>query len=241
MNFTDIVRLAAHGESETVELKASTGQLTRAGKALCGFLNRQGGQVIFGVGPGGQITGQIVADKTLQEIGALLRSFEPQPPISFERIAIPNAAVGVRFLASGYIAPLRVSHDLRFRQREILHLLAGKGPTPLRVIRAGLESVPSDRTIQMELAHLKRLRLTDSGAVGGARSTGCGATPSSLRYSLRYSLTTAAAPAPSRTPAPWRSASPSFPGAGGGGPGSLPGPAAPRSRRGSPPPAGCAR
>jgi len=455
MNFADIVRLAAQGESETVELKSSTGQLPRAGKALCGFLNRQGGLVIFGVGPNGEIGGQIVSDKTLQDVAALLRSFEPQPPISIERIPVPessleiivleaqtrtdlapfafegrayerlgttvammsqgryqelllnrihnqhrwenqpaegyhiqdldedeilrtlrlgissgrmpessgigpadildrlglrvdghllnaavvtfgrrflprlpqcqlrmarfkgtdktefldqnqilghgfrlleealiflrrhlpvagrvqpgiferadeplfplealrealvnafchrdysysgggvslavfddsleiwsdgrlpfgitvedlrgdhlsrprnpliaeaffrrglverwgrgtqkiielctraghpepefleqNAAVGVRFLASGYIAPLRVSHDLTFRQREILHLLAGKGPTPLRVIRAGLENVPSDRTIQIELSHLKRLGLTDSGGRG---------------------------------------------------------------------------
>lgn len=91
MNFADIERLAAQGESETVEFKASTGQLPRAGKALCGFLNHRGGLLIFGVGPGGEITGQIVSDKTLQDIAGMLRSFEPQPSVSVERIALPES------------------------------------------------------------------------------------------------------------------------------------------------------
>ena len=455
MNLADIELVAAQGESETVEFKASTGQLPRAGKALCGFLNRLGGLLLFGVDPDGRIAGQLVSDKTLQDVGMLLRSFEPLPPISIERVplsgssrevivleaqartdlapftfegrayerlgttvsvmpqsryqelllnrihthhrwenqpaegydiqdldegeilrtlrhgiasgrmpessamspaevldrlglrahgrllkaavvtfgrrflpdfpqcqlrmarfkgtdktefldqnqifghafllleeaqlflrrhlpvagriqpglferadepffpiealrealvnafchrdySIPgggvsvgvfdncleiwsdghlpfgitvedlkgehrsrprnpliaeaffrrglierwgrgtqkivelctlaghpepelleqSAAVGVRFLANGYVAPLRVSQDLTLRQREILHLLAGKGPTPLRAIRADLENAPSDRTIQVELAHLRRLGLTDSGGRG---------------------------------------------------------------------------
>jgi ATP-dependent DNA helicase RecG len=92
MNFADIERFAARGESETVELKASTGQLPRAGKALCGFLNRQGGLVIFGVNPDGKTVGQLVSDKTLLDIAALLRSFEPQPPVSVERVPLPGSS-----------------------------------------------------------------------------------------------------------------------------------------------------
>ncbi|HEX6901788.1 MAG TPA: ATP-binding protein [Thermoanaerobaculia bacterium] len=91
MNLADIERIVAQGESETVEFKATTGQLPRAGKALCGFLNHRGGLLIFGVSPGGEITGQIVSDKTLQDIAGLLRSFEPQPSISVERIALPGS------------------------------------------------------------------------------------------------------------------------------------------------------
>src|SRR4029077_14349563 len=54
-------------------------------------------------------------------------------------------------------------------------------------------------------------------------------------------LTTAAAPAPSRTPDPWRAARPSSQAMAGGAPGSLRGRGAPRSRRGSRLRAGSAR
>ncbi|MBD3162861.1 MAG: hypothetical protein GF355_14260 [Candidatus Eisenbacteria bacterium] len=42
-------KAVAGGESETLEFKKSTGQLTRAGEALCGFLNGTGGKVVIGV------------------------------------------------------------------------------------------------------------------------------------------------------------------------------------------------
>lgn len=46
---SDLQRLIAEGESETLELKRSTGQLNRAGQTLCGFLNHVGGSVVIGV------------------------------------------------------------------------------------------------------------------------------------------------------------------------------------------------
>jgi ATP-dependent DNA helicase RecG len=91
MILADIERIAAQGESETVEFKSSTGQLPRAGKALCGFLNRRGGTVFFGVDPDGGITGQLVSDKTLQDVAALLRGFEPQPSVSVQRVPLPGS------------------------------------------------------------------------------------------------------------------------------------------------------
>ncbi|MBI3661151.1 putative DNA binding domain-containing protein [Candidatus Acetothermia bacterium] len=78
--------------------------------------------------------------------------------------------VGVRFLPSGYIAPHRVTLDLTARQRELLHLLSQKGAMPLREIRAGMKNPPADRTLQVDLAHLKRSGLIDSSGRGrGAR------------------------------------------------------------------------
>lgn len=73
-----------------------------------------------------------------------------------------NGAVGVRFLPSGYVAPLRVSHNLTERQREILHLLANLGDLPLRQIKRSLSKSPSDRTIQNDLAQLRHLDLVKS-------------------------------------------------------------------------------
>jgi ATP-dependent DNA helicase RecG len=49
-------REIAGGESETVELKRSTGQLRRAAETLCAFLNTGGGKVIFGVAENGDFS-----------------------------------------------------------------------------------------------------------------------------------------------------------------------------------------
>ena len=75
-------------------------------------------------------------------------------------------SVWVRFLPSGYIAPHRVAHDLTARQRELLQILANRGPLPLREIRKYLTAPPSDRMIQEDLAHLRRLELVESTGRG---------------------------------------------------------------------------
>ena len=71
-------------------------------------------------------------------------------------------SVWVRFLPSGYIAPHRVAHDLTERQRELLQILADYGSLPLREIRKHLTDPPSDRMVQEDLAHLRRLDLVES-------------------------------------------------------------------------------
>lgn len=75
-------------------------------------------------------------------------------------------SVWVRFLPSGYIAPHRVAHDLTERQRELLQILAQQGTAPLREIRKRLSAPPSDRMIQEDLAHLRRLGMVQSSGRG---------------------------------------------------------------------------
>lgn len=94
-----------------------------------------------------------------------VRAGHPEP----EFVAEGNA-FGVRFLPSGYIAPHRVAHDLTERQREILQILSRHREAPLRWIREGLAHPAADRTIQEDLAHLRRLGLVDASGRGrGAR------------------------------------------------------------------------
>jgi len=57
MNQADIERIITQGESQTLEFKRSTGQLTRAGETLCGMLNGVGGAVLFGVTDSGELNG----------------------------------------------------------------------------------------------------------------------------------------------------------------------------------------
>lgn len=49
--------LAAIGESESLELKATTGTRREAAATVCAMLNQRGGHVLFGVLPEGRVVG----------------------------------------------------------------------------------------------------------------------------------------------------------------------------------------
>lgn len=90
-----------------------------------------------------------------------LRAGHPEP--EFLEVA---DAVGVRFLPSGYVAPLRVAHDLTKRQRQILQFLAISGECPFSLVRAQVAPPVAERTLRDDLIHLKRLGLIDSRGHG---------------------------------------------------------------------------
>jgi ATP-dependent DNA helicase RecG len=88
MNLAALQTLIAQGESETLELKRSTAQLRRAGESLCAFLNGEGGRVVIGVGPNGQVVKQQVSDATLRDVAAMLGRFEPPARVEMDRIDV---------------------------------------------------------------------------------------------------------------------------------------------------------
>jgi ATP-dependent DNA helicase RecG len=90
MNLATLQSLVAGGESETLEFKRSTAELKRTGETLCAFLNGDGGLVLIGVGPGGQLVGQQVADMTLRDIAATLGRIEPAARIELDRVALDD-------------------------------------------------------------------------------------------------------------------------------------------------------
>jgi len=100
VSLADLNRIIASGESETLELKKSTAELGRAGESLCGFLNGQGGRVVIGVSPGGRLVGQEVSDKTLQDVAAMLRRFEPPAPVEFARVPLPESGLALLVFAA---------------------------------------------------------------------------------------------------------------------------------------------
>jgi hypothetical protein len=71
MDVNAVKSLVAAGESDSVEFKRSTAELTRVGETLCGFLNGHGGTVLIGVAPDGRLLGQEVSDSTLRDLAAL--------------------------------------------------------------------------------------------------------------------------------------------------------------------------
>lgn len=88
----EIAQLAQQGESETVEFKATTGQRHEAARTLSAMLNGQGGRVIFGIGPKGNVAGQQVGADTLTDITNACQEIHPSHPPSMERIPLPDCA-----------------------------------------------------------------------------------------------------------------------------------------------------
>ena len=84
--------LVKQGESSTVEFKKSTAEKDRACRTLCAFANGQGGKLIFGVTPSGKVIGQLVTDRTLEELAQEFQGFEPPLNPSIDRITLAICA-----------------------------------------------------------------------------------------------------------------------------------------------------
>ncbi len=102
MRLEELQELIAKGESESVEFKKTTGQRTEAAKAVCSFLNGLGGSVLFGISDQGEIVGQQVVSKTLEDISLELRRIEPPvfPEIETVPINDDKAVIVVRVLGT---------------------------------------------------------------------------------------------------------------------------------------------
>ena len=64
MNIDEIEALAAAGESETLELKRTTGERRRGARAVCAMLNHRGGRVLFGVTPSGRASSTVAGSSS---------------------------------------------------------------------------------------------------------------------------------------------------------------------------------
>ncbi len=89
MKIAQLRSLVKRGESEILEFKSSTGSLTSGMQTVCALLNStHGGTIVFGVTDKGQIMGQIVNDKTKQEIAAELKKIEPRATIDIQYVKV---------------------------------------------------------------------------------------------------------------------------------------------------------
>lgn len=90
-----------------------------------------------------------------------------QPEPEFEEQV---GCVVVRFRPSCYVPPLRVSHDLSERQREILNILGDRKKWKVQDILSKLAAPPAMRTLQDDLSLLRQFGLVESSGRGpGAR------------------------------------------------------------------------
>ena len=88
MMLDDITRLIAAGESETLELKKTTGERREAAKTVCAMLNNRGGIIFIGVTPEGVVTGQQVGERTIEDVSAEFQRIEPPAFPSIDRVPL---------------------------------------------------------------------------------------------------------------------------------------------------------
>ena len=94
MTLEHIAALTATGESETQEFKETTGTRREATMTVCAFLNQGGGQVLFGVTSDGAMACQQVSERTIEELSAEIRQFDPPAFPIAERVRVNAWAVG---------------------------------------------------------------------------------------------------------------------------------------------------
>jgi ATP-dependent DNA helicase RecG len=173
MTESDVRALALAGESETVEFKKTTGQLSRAAEALCAFLNAHGGQVLFGVGPDSQVTGQTVSDGTLQDIAQVIRRFEPPAPVEIERVPLSSGQEILVLRTSDNVEAMPFTYDGRAYQRTGTTTSVMPQETYQRLLlerahaRQRWENLPSRLAIQdLDAEEIERTR---QGAIAAGR------------------------------------------------------------------------
>ncbi len=101
MHLEELQKIIAQGESTTLEFKKTTGQRTEAAKAVCAFLNGIGGFVLFGVSDKGEMLGQQVTAKTLEDIAIEIRRIEPPVFPEIETVALGNSKAIIAIRVSG--------------------------------------------------------------------------------------------------------------------------------------------
>lgn len=103
-----IAKLITAGESEKLEFKKTTGTRKEATKSICAMLNKQGGQLLFGVMENGQILGQQVSERTIEKISEEIQQIEPKAYPRIERIQISeDTEVIIVQVSPGQLAPYR--------------------------------------------------------------------------------------------------------------------------------------
>ena len=83
-----IAALAASGESETLEFKATAGTRREADNTVRALLNQRGGQELFGATQDGVVIGQQVSGRTVKELSAELQQINPPVFLTVERVSI---------------------------------------------------------------------------------------------------------------------------------------------------------
>jgi ATP-dependent DNA helicase RecG len=112
-----LTKLIAKGESATLELKRSTGELREAMQTLCAFANGKGGRVIIGVKPSGELVGQQVSEQTLHDVAATRERFEPPIELEIETVEVAPGRSALVLSVDGAKDSVPFTYDGRAYER----------------------------------------------------------------------------------------------------------------------------
>jgi ATP-dependent DNA helicase RecG len=101
MNAHELEAIVSGGESAQVEFKRTTGQRTDGVKTAAAMLNGMGGFVLFGVTDAGEIRGQEVTARTLEDVVAVLRRIDPPVLLDPEVVDLANGAAVIALRVPG--------------------------------------------------------------------------------------------------------------------------------------------
>ncbi len=91
MTLDDIKAMIANSESRSIEYKQSMAELEKLGKAICGFLNTQGGVGFIGITNKRKIVGIEVTESTKNKLSAFSNHFEPWPELDIHYVSIKGS------------------------------------------------------------------------------------------------------------------------------------------------------
>ncbi len=87
MTLDDIKQLIKNDESRSVEYKQSISELEKLGRAICGFLNGEGGVGLIGISDKKKIMGIEVTESTKNKLSSFCNHFDPWPDIEINYIS----------------------------------------------------------------------------------------------------------------------------------------------------------
>ena len=183
MQLGEISALVSGGESETLEFKRTTGARRKAMQSVCAMFNTRGGTVLFGITPKGDVVGQQVSERTVEELSQEVRQIEPRVAATIARIGVTgdhevlmicvgrgsarpyryrgDAFLRIRFRHNRAVPSTHIATvDLTKQQQAILMSLTQTiAPLALREIRSELGPETDERRLRSDLLKLKALQL----------------------------------------------------------------------------------
>ncbi len=113
------------GESETLELKRSTGERREVAKSICAMLNNRGGRVVIGVEDDGQVVGQQIGEHTIERLSQELNRIDPPAMPSIDREDIGNELeLLIVRVSAGRNKPYTYQNDAYRRVGNTNHILS---------------------------------------------------------------------------------------------------------------------
>lgn len=91
MTLDDIQAMIANSESRSIEYKQSMAELEKLGKAICGFLNNQGGVGFIGITDKRKIIGIEVTESTKNKLSTFSNHFDPWPELDIHYVPIKGS------------------------------------------------------------------------------------------------------------------------------------------------------